>query len=625
MAKLTIDQALQQGVAAHKAGQVQEADGEPLETSNAALEEKQQKPNILDSLKLGQAIRLAKKKAKDGAPGQAKRIYQDILNKFPKNKRARDGIKALAGSPDGKASIVQDPPQDQLQSLINLYNQGQFQQALERVQTLVQQFSTSAILFNIQGAVLQGLGQIDRSIDAYKKAIAIKPDDADAYYNIGVTLQDQGKLEEAIEAYNNALAIKPDDADAYYNMGVTLKDQGKLEEAIEAYNKTLAIKPDFAEAYNNMGNALRDQGKLEEAIKAYNKTLAIKPDFAEAYNNMGNALRDQGKLEEAIKAYNKTLAIKPDFAEAARNLVKLPLGSIGKKTISELDKNLSSVRTKIYDQSQRLFFEANLLSHKGKYDDAFKVFVDANHIAASQEFVSPVKSLEEKYDSAGKRIRSWSLNPQSQGGNSIKQLFLLGPSRSGKSTLEKLLISSPNVCPMFESINLNAINETEIQQGQTKQLNLADIFYKDEESLLSAGHNVVTSTSPESIFHIDRLIDRFTNSYYILVKRDRADIASEIFVTEYDKGNSYSYDNISIMNYLDTYEAIWEEIKHKASQRTLEISFEEILTKPQEMVEKISQLTAVNFQVDNKPSHSIKNLISPFREHYALEFKTPIN
>jgi tetratricopeptide (TPR) repeat protein len=52
------------------------------------------------------------------------------------------------------------------------------------------------------------------------------------------------KLEEAIEAYNKALAIKPDHAEAYNNMGITLKEQGKLEEAIEAYNKALAIKPD---------------------------------------------------------------------------------------------------------------------------------------------------------------------------------------------------------------------------------------------------------------------------------------------------------------------------------------------------------------------------------------------
>jgi hypothetical protein len=92
-------------------------------------------------------------------------------------------------------------------------------------------------------------------------------------------------LEEAIEAYTKALAIKPDHAEAYNNMGNALKEQGKLEEAIDAYNKALAIKPDSAEAYYNMGNALKVQGKLEEAIKAFNKALDIKPDYADAIEN----------------------------------------------------------------------------------------------------------------------------------------------------------------------------------------------------------------------------------------------------------------------------------------------------------------------------------------------------
>ena len=221
------------------------------------------------------------------------------------------------------ASNIQDPPQDMLQPIINLYNQGQFQQALDEVLKVLHQFPNAVTLYNIQGAANAGLGQLDDAIEAYNKALAIKPDHVDAYNNMGVALQEQGKLEEAIEACNKALAIKPDYADAYSNMGNALKDQGKLEEAIEACNKALAIKPDYAEAYNNMGNALKGQGKLEEAIVIFNEALAIKPDFAEAYNNMGNALKEQGTLEEAIKAYNKALTIKPDYANAKHMLASL--------------------------------------------------------------------------------------------------------------------------------------------------------------------------------------------------------------------------------------------------------------------------------------------------------------
>ena len=323
-AKAVLDQAKNKGAEGDSFDKLeqrlQEASEEPLATSKTASQAPPQQQNILDSLKLDQAIKLATTKTKEGSTEEAKRIYQNILAKFPKNKRANEGLKGLSGGLDGKSSKAQHPSREQLQVLINLYSQGQLQQALQTAATLLQHFPHSATLFNIQGAVLKGLGQLDHSIKAYNKALVIRPDNAEVYNNLGNVLKQQGTLEEAIEAYNKALAIKPDYVDAYYNMGNALKQQGKLEEAVEAYNRALAIKPDNAEAYNNIGNALRDQGKLEEANEAYNKALTTKPDYADAHYNMGIALKDQGKLEEAIEAYNKAIAIKPNYAEAYNNM-----------------------------------------------------------------------------------------------------------------------------------------------------------------------------------------------------------------------------------------------------------------------------------------------------------------
>ena len=319
-AKAVFDQAKERGAEGDAFDQLEQRlsslNGANTTAAPISQELGQEQCNILDTLKLDQAIRLAMKKSKEGSLEDAKRIYEDVLVKFPKDKRANDGLKVLSGNVTSKATKVQEPPQHQLQSLINLYTGGELQKALDGVDQLLQKFPNSILLFNIQGASNAGLGQLDAAIDAYNKVLALKPDYANAHNNMGTALKDQGKLEEAIEAYNKALALKPDHIDAYNNMGNALKDQGKLEEAIEAYNKALAIKPDYAEAYNNMGVTLKDQGKLEEAIEAYNKALAIKPDYAEAYYNMGVTLQEQGKLEEAMEAYNKALAIKPDYAEA---------------------------------------------------------------------------------------------------------------------------------------------------------------------------------------------------------------------------------------------------------------------------------------------------------------------
>jgi serine/threonine protein kinase/Flp pilus assembly protein TadD len=155
---------------------------------------------------------------------------------------------------------------------------------------------------------------------ACRKAIALKPDYAEAYTNLGAALDDQGKPVEAEAACRKAIALKPDYAGAYNNLGGALNNQGKPVEAEAACRKAIALKPDLAEAYYNLGNALIMQGKPVEAEAAYRKAIALKPDYAGAYCNLGVALNNQGKPVEAEAACRKAVALKPDYAEAYCNL-----------------------------------------------------------------------------------------------------------------------------------------------------------------------------------------------------------------------------------------------------------------------------------------------------------------
>mgnify|MGYP003309912554 CR=1 FL=1 len=159
--------------------------------------------NILDTMKLDQALKLAKKKASE----EAKKIYQDILVKFPKNKKALDGLKGHSGKAPSSSKTSLDPAENQIQHLIKLYNQGKLGEVFEQTSTLTKQYPNSLVLWNLLGASAAQTGKLDEAIDAFKKAISIKPDYADAYNNLGNALKGQGKLEEAIEAYNKVLSL----------------------------------------------------------------------------------------------------------------------------------------------------------------------------------------------------------------------------------------------------------------------------------------------------------------------------------------------------------------------------------------------------------------------------------
>ena len=121
--------------------------------------------NILDNLKLDQALKLAKQNAKDGKYEDARNIYQDIIKKFPGNKKAANALKLLS---EGAVKNSKDPPPEVCSSIINLFTQGQFQHALNEAEKILQTFQNSAFLHNIIGASYAGLRNFVAAIASYK-------------------------------------------------------------------------------------------------------------------------------------------------------------------------------------------------------------------------------------------------------------------------------------------------------------------------------------------------------------------------------------------------------------------------------------------------------------------------
>ena len=52
-------------------------------------------------------------------------------------------------------------------------------------------------------------------------------------------------------SYDRALALRPDYAEALYNRGVTLHELKRFEEALASYDRALTLRPDYAEAHQN--------------------------------------------------------------------------------------------------------------------------------------------------------------------------------------------------------------------------------------------------------------------------------------------------------------------------------------------------------------------------------------
>ena len=90
----------------------------------------------------------------------------------------------------------------------------------------------------------------------------------------------------ALEIAMKAINIKPDYSDAYYNIGVLFQEVGKNDFAEENYKKAIYLKPNYPEAHNNLGSILQELGSLKEAEISFKKSIKLNPDLLESYINL---------------------------------------------------------------------------------------------------------------------------------------------------------------------------------------------------------------------------------------------------------------------------------------------------------------------------------------------------
>jgi tetratricopeptide (TPR) repeat protein/SAM-dependent methyltransferase len=235
-----------------------------------------------------QSLRKAKRHAKNGETSLAAEQYKNILKKYPQNKQAIIGLRKLQ---QPKASTSTSPPQERMDDLVLLYNQGKFQQVLDHGGALEQQFPETPFIPNLLGVANTSLKRLEQAIVKYSRALQIKPDYAEAHNNLGVALHELGKFDQAVVSYRKALHIKPDYAEAHSNLGATLHELGKFDQAVVSCKKALHIKPDYAEAHSNLGNALDGLGKTLEAITHYRESVLLAPDRKEFWQNFSWYLR----------------------------------------------------------------------------------------------------------------------------------------------------------------------------------------------------------------------------------------------------------------------------------------------------------------------------------------------
>lgn len=172
--------------------------------------------------------------------------------------------------------------------------------------------STNATDLYHRGETFLELQRYDDALEAYERAIKLKPEYAEAWEGQGNALLELKRHEDALDAYDKAIQIQPSYWQAWNGRGKALDRLQRYGEAVNAFDAALKIKPDSLEAWNGRGNAQIELKQYSEAIASFDEALKLQPDYAPAWYRRGWALHNLRRYQEAVESYDKAIKSKPD-------------------------------------------------------------------------------------------------------------------------------------------------------------------------------------------------------------------------------------------------------------------------------------------------------------------------
>jgi tetratricopeptide (TPR) repeat protein len=180
----------------------------------------------------------------------------------------------------------------------------------------------------ILGDSYQKLGDIDKSLQYYKKALKLEAN-AGLMYMIAVAYMEKGETKHALQYLTQAVNKKSDIVYAYPMLIDIYQKLGRAEEAKKAredYQIQMALKS--ASRYFENGEKAYQEKRYADAIKEFNKALRITPSDPFILTDMGYVYYDMGQLQMAHGYFIKVLDLTPSPSDADHGL-KLPNAHYG--------------------------------------------------------------------------------------------------------------------------------------------------------------------------------------------------------------------------------------------------------------------------------------------------------
>lgn len=455
-----------------------------------------------------------------------------------------------------------------------------------------------------QADQLRQLGQLDRAESICYALTRRYPNYVAALHTLGLVYLDKRNFERALDCLVRAQMLDPSNWMTLTALSLAYLRLGANEMAAETLARAIAINPEDASIHASLGEIYREDRDYERAQHAYRKALTLDSNLESAAIGLALCLSALGQnaqaaivLESAFKRGHRSLNLLDAMATLPRNTLSVDL-------LAALEFLSANQREQDAEfKNTFAFVRAAALHMNGRHAEAWQLLESANRPLFA-EHKSALKEDVARQEKSLTRLRGASYKPIGTGNGPVS-LFILGPSRSGKSSLEHMLASLDGVkagyeSPVVENASRRTFQSAAIPAGgylEDLPPELLPSFrdnYRHDLARRMGSARVFTNTSSHLIHDASIITAVVPNVRFVLMRRDLRDTALRIFMTKYLRGNSYAYDLGSIANYLAWYNAMIDLTAEKFSHTALVVTYESLVADPIGELRKIADLCGLS-------------------------------
>ena len=187
---------------------------------------------------------------------------------------------------------------------------GRLEQAFELLQAMPPRWQQRPSYLVAQGIAAAHLGLGERALDAFQRALALDPVNADALDGLLRIAREESSVDvgPAIEA---AFAAARTDLEALRRLGRLLVRFGEYEAAEPCLEAVLESDPTDTEFLRDLARVQQVLGRPDDAAATMERYLALDPDTAAAWRLYARLLEDAGRAAEAARAAAHAQALEP--------------------------------------------------------------------------------------------------------------------------------------------------------------------------------------------------------------------------------------------------------------------------------------------------------------------------